>query len=116
MESKNIAELAAAAASDKQASDIVIIDISKILIIADYFVICSGQTNRQVQTIAESVADKLREQKVRKVGIEGDRLGNWVLLDYGAVVIHVFTQDQREFYSLERLWADAPHHKWEETG
>lgn len=109
--------MAAAAASDKQASDIVIIDIGKILVIADYFMICSGQTNRQVQTIAENVEEKLREQKVRKVGlVEGGKQGDWVLLDFGAVVVHVFTQEQREYYNLERLWADAPHHKWEETG
>src|SRR3990172_562623 len=99
--------MAAEAAADKKASDIVIINISDIMVIADYFVICSGQTGRQVQTIAESIVDKLRELKVRKLGIEGDKVGSWVLLDYGSVVVHVFTEEQREFYKLERLWSDA---------
>lgn len=108
--------MAAQAAADKQANDIVIVDISKIFTITDYFLICSGQTNRQVQSIAENIEEKLREFKVRKVGLEGDKKGDWVLLDFGAIVVHVFTQEQREYYQLERLWADAPHRKWEETG
>jgi len=77
-------------------------------------VICSGQTNRQVQTIAEAIEEQLRESKVRKIGLEGDRRGDWILLDFGGVIAHIFTEEQREYYQLERLWADAPHRKWEE--
>jgi ribosome-associated protein len=113
-DSKEIVEIAAKAAADKQAADIVVIDISKILVITDYFLIVSGQTNRQVQTIADNIADKLRELKVRKVGIEGDKQGTWILMDYGSVIIHIFTEEQREYYQLERLWADAPSRKWVE--
>ncbi|MEW5706534.1 MAG: ribosome silencing factor [Actinomycetota bacterium] len=108
--------MAASAAADKQASDIVIIDISNLMIVTDFFVVCSGQSNRQVQTIAESIQDKLSELKVRKVGFEGDRENTWILLDYGSVVVHIFTQEQRDYYNLERLWADAPHKRWEEAG
>ena len=64
----------------------------------------------------ESIEERLRDLKVRKIGLEGDRDKTWILLDFGSVVIHVFTQEQREYYQLERLWADAPHRKWEETG
>lgn len=105
--------MAASAAADKQANDIVIIDIGDVFVITDYFVICSGQTNRQVQTIADNIEEKLREQKVKKIHLEGDRQGNWILLDFGAVVVHIFTQEQREYYQLERLWSDVPHRKWE---
>jgi ribosome-associated protein len=66
-----------------------------------------------VQAIADNIADKLKELKVRKVGIEGDKQGTWILMDYGSVIIHVFTEEQREYYQLERLWADAPTRKWE---
>lgn len=107
--------MVAAAASDKKAIDIMIIDISKLLVVTDYFVICSGQTNRHVRSIAEGIEEKLKELKVRKVGIADDKQGNWILLDYGSVIIHVFIQEQRDYYQLERLWADAPHRKWEET-
>jgi ribosome-associated protein len=112
-DSREIVEIAAEAAADKLATDIVIIDIGNILAITDYFLIVSGQTNRQVQAIADNIADKLRELKVRKVGIEGDKQGTWILMDYGSVIIHVFTEEQREYYQLERLWADAPTRKWE---
>ncbi len=105
--------MAASAAADKQANDIVIIDIGEVFVITDYFVICSGQTNRQVQTIADNIEEKLREHKVKKLRLEGDRQGSWILLDFGAVVVHIFTQEQREYYQLERLWSDVPHRKWE---
>lgn len=116
LDSKEIVEIAASVAADKQASDIVIIDIGNISVVTDYFVICSGQTSRQVETIVDSIQEKLRDFKVKKIGLEGDRDRSWILLDYGSVVIHVFTQEQREYYKLERLWADAPHRKWGETG
>jgi len=113
LEPKEIVEIAASVAADKQASDIIIIDIGNISVMADYFVICSGQSSRQIETIVESIEDKLRGFKVRKIGLEGDRDKSWILLDYGSVIIHVFTEEQREYYKLERLWADAPHRKWE---
>lgn len=81
--------------------------------ITDYFVICSGQTNRQVQTIANNVEERLREHKVKKLRLESDKQGNWILIDFGAVVVHILTQEQRDYYQLERLWSDAPHRKWE---
>ncbi|MDI6817110.1 MAG: ribosome silencing factor [Actinomycetota bacterium] len=106
-------EIAAQAAAEKHATDISIIDVSKIFVITDYFMICSGQTGRQVQTIAENIEDKLRELKVRKIGLEGDKEKSWILLDFGAVIVHVFTQEQRNFYQLEKLWSDAPSRTWE---
>lgn len=112
LEPKEIAEAIASIADDRLASDIVIIDLSNLSVMMDYFVICSGQTNRQVQAIADSIEEQLRASKVRKVGIESDRPGTWVLLDYGSVIVHIFTQEQREYYQLERLWGDAPHRKW----
>ncbi|MDP2210266.1 MAG: ribosome silencing factor [Candidatus Aquicultor sp.] len=88
-------------------------DVSGIFVITDYFMICSGQTGRQVLTIAENIEDKLRELKVRKIGLEGDKEKSWILLDFGAVIVHVFTQEQRNFYQLEKLWSDAPRRTWE---
>ncbi len=76
--------------------------------IADYLVICTGRSDRQVQSIAQAVQERLAEQKMRPISIEGLRRGQWVLLDYGDVVVHVFYQPVREFYDLERLWQHAP--------
>ena len=91
---------AAAAASDKQARDVVVLDVSEPLVICDYFVICSGSNDRQVRAIAEAVEQACRE--------EGAREAQWILLDFIDVVVHVFHQEEREYYDLERLWRDAP--------
>lgn len=107
------ARIAAQAAEDKQAQDIVVLDIGNILIIADYFVICSGRTDRQVRTIAEHVEKRMKESGLPMLGAEGEREGRWILLDYGAVVVHVFIEEERAFYQLERLWKDAPLLEWE---
>lgn len=104
---EKIASLAAQAADDKKAIDIVTLDIADISSVCDYFLICSGFSSTQVRAIAENIEEKLDEQGVRKLRIEGLKDGHWVLLDYGSVVIHVFQERDREFYNLEHLWGDA---------
>lgn len=100
--------LCARAALDHKAVDLVILEVKKLSSFTDYFVICSGNSDRQVQAIAGHIEEKLKEGDIRPLSVEGKREGRWVLLDYGDVVIHVFYQPVREFYDLERLWADAP--------
>jgi ribosome-associated protein len=99
---------AADAASSKKAERIVILDVSKQLVITDYFVICNGNTDRQVRTIAEEVERVLSADFKRKAyRREGEREGRWVLLDYVDFVVHVFHKEDRDYYDLERLWKDA---------
>jgi ribosome-associated protein len=100
---------AARAASSKKAERIAILDVSQQLVITDYFVICDGRTQRQVRTIAEEVERLLSQEcDVKPFRREGAREGRWVLLDYVDFVVHVFQPDERDYYDLERLWADAP--------
>lgn len=99
---------AAGAASDKKAGDIVVIDVGPLLVVTDYFVICTGNTDIQVRAIADEVEHRLREEcGIKPVGREGVSEGKWALLDYGDLVIHVFMPEEREFYRLEKLWGDA---------
>jgi ribosome-associated protein len=95
------------AMSEKKASDIIIINIGSVATFTDFFIICSGSSTRQVQAISDEVIEKLREQKARPMHIEGQKNAEWVLVDYGDIVIHVFTESARRFYDLERLWRDA---------
>ena len=107
---------AASAAADKKAERIVILDVSKQLVITDYFVIASGTNDRQVKTIAEEVGRRLStEHGLKPFRREGEREGQWVLLDYVDFVVHVFLREQREYYDLERLWSDAPAMTYDET-
>ncbi|MDQ3916776.1 MAG: ribosome silencing factor [Actinomycetota bacterium] len=100
---------AAEAASAKKAERIVILDVSQQLVITDHFVICSGNTQRQVRTIADEVQRRLQEDHgVKPFRREGEREARWVLLDYVDFVVHVFQTDDRDYYDLERLWSDAP--------
>jgi ribosome-associated protein len=99
---------AAAAASGKKAGRIVILDVSRQLVITDYFLICHGNTERQVRTIADEIERKLAEtRRVKPARREGERESRWVVLDYVDFVVHVFHRDDREYYNLERLWSDA---------
>lgn len=99
---------AADAASSKKAERIVILDVSKQLVITDHFVICSGNTDRQVKTIGEEVERVLKSEFERNAyRREGEREGRWVLLDYVDFVVHVFHKEDRDYYDLERLWKDA---------
>jgi ribosome-associated protein len=100
--------IAAAAASERKALDMVAIDIRKIASFAEYFLVCSGTSTRQVQAIADEVMEKLREARdARPLHTEGYETATWILLDYGDLIVHVFTEDSRQFYQLERLWRDA---------
>jgi len=99
---------AVAAAEDRKAIDLRVLHLSAISDFTDYFLIASGSSERQVQAIANAVEERLREVGVRPLHVEGYNRGQWVLLDYGDLVVHVFEAQTRSFYSLERLWADAP--------
>ena len=96
------------AAADKKAHDIVVLDIGPTLAITDYFLICSGSSDRQVRTIAEEVEVKLKEDGLPPLRSEGESGGGWILIDYGEFVVHVFTDEMRQYYDLERLWKDVP--------
>lgn len=74
--------------------------------------ICSGTSDRQVKTISDNIRKELRELKIKPIGVEGEDRAQWLLIDYGDLVIHIFTEEQREYYQLERLWQDAPEIKW----
>ena len=103
-----LVEIAAAAAADKLASDIIAYDVSDQLVITDAFLLCSASNDRQVRAIVDEIEDKLRKIGARPARREGEREGRWVLLDYLDVVIHVQHAEQRVYYSLERLWKDCP--------
>jgi ribosome-associated protein len=109
--------LAARAADDKKAADIVVQEVRKALLITDYFVIATGANNRQVDAITEAIEEALRtEAGIRPIGREGLDEQTWVLLDYGDIVVHIFQPELREFYRLESLWSDAPFVDLEEAG
>ncbi|HSG38026.1 MAG TPA: ribosome silencing factor [Thermoanaerobaculia bacterium] len=99
---------AVSAADDRKAVDLKVLHLSKVTDFTDYFIVCSGTSERQVQAIADSVQEKLRENKARPLHVEGYNRGHWVLLDYGDLVVHVFQEEPRRYYALERLWGDAP--------
>jgi ribosome-associated protein len=115
VESREMARLAARAASSKQGANIVILDVRELITITDYFVIVSGSSERQVSTLAEEVERSLKAEGVRPVRREGESGTRWLLLDYVDFVVHVFHEEEREYYRLETLWRDAPVVEWEET-
>jgi ribosome-associated protein len=94
-------------AEDKKAADIVLLDLTGLTTLADAFVICSGGSERQLDAIADGIVEGLRLEKVRPIGREGLAISHWVLLDFGAVVVHIFTPPEREYYSLEKHWSEA---------
>ncbi len=94
-------------AEDKKAADIILLEIAPLTTVADYLVLCSGGSERQLGAIADGVTEGLKAEGIRILSREGEPNSHWVLLDAGAVVVHVFAPPEREFYALERLWADA---------
>ena len=107
MESKEMVRLACEAMEDKKAQDIKIIDIEKVSTLADYFIIASGTNRNQVQAMADSVSEKLGRAGVEPKQMEGYQTANWILMDYRDVVIHIFDEENRLFYDLERIWRDG---------
>jgi ribosome-associated protein len=95
-------------AADKKASDIVLLDIHALTTLADYFVICSGSSERQLGAIADGITEGLREEGVRPIGREGTANAHWLLIDYGSVIVHIMAPPERDFYQLEKLWSEAP--------
>ena len=104
---KNELKIALKAVDSKKASDVTILDISEIATFADYFLLCTGDSSRQIQAIADEIEAKLKESGYRPNHIEGYRNAEWVLLDYIDLVVHIFSRSARNFYDLERLWRDA---------
>lgn len=104
---KTCYEIAAQAAYDKKAWDIVILDMMPASIMADYFVICSTRNNRQAQSVADNIEEELEKNGYKVRHVEGYRSGRWILIDAGDVVAHVFVEKDRSYYELENLWCDA---------
>jgi ribosome-associated protein len=94
-------------AEDKKAADIVLLDLTGLTTLADYFVVCSGGSERQLAAIADGIIGSLRDEKVRPFGREGTPASHWVLVDFGSVIVHVFTPPERDYYQLEKHWAEA---------
>ena len=95
------------AAEDKKASDIVLLEVAALTTIADHFVICSGGSERQLEAIADGVVEALRAEGIRPIGREGEAASHWVLVDFGSVIVHIFTPPERDYYELEKHWAEA---------
>lgn len=102
------AQVAATAIDEKKGEDIALLDLSGLLVVTDVFLVASGSSNRHVRTLADDAEEALKSLDRRPIRREGVDHGEWVLLDYGDVVIHVFDKETRAYYELERLWADAP--------
>ena len=115
METKDIAQKIAAAANDKKAKDILLLNMEGRSPVTDFYVICSAGNSTLVKAIADNIEDKLAEAGVHPTHKEGYADARWVLLDYGDVVAHVFLEEERDFYNLEQLWADAPSESFVEN-
>lgn len=114
MEPFELAKTAARLLDEKKAENISVIKIDDISSLADYFVIANGRGSTHVRSLSDELEEKLKQQGVTPARIEGYRSDNWVLMDYESVVVHVFTQEGRDFYDLDRLWADGQRVEWEE--
>jgi ribosome-associated protein len=98
-------------ALDKKACDLVVLDVHEYTSIADYFIVCSGRSDRQVQSIAQGIEENAAEEGLRPYAIEGAQRGHWALIDFSDVIVHVFYEPVREFYDLDGLWGQAPKAK-----
>ncbi|MDD5291671.1 MAG: ribosome silencing factor [Candidatus Omnitrophica bacterium] len=107
MDSREKFRFATKLAKDKKAEDLVILDMRKIANFCEYFIICSGSSERQVESIARAIEDGFLEKKVKALNPSSKNNGLWSLLDYGDVIIHIFYKETRQYYNLERLWIDA---------
>lgn len=115
MDAAEIADIGAKAALERNAKDVVILDLKGLSSVTDFFVICTGNSTLHVEAIAEFIEEKLREHNVKLWNREGVKRASWILLDYIDVMIHIFTEATREFYGLERLWGDAPRKEYSDN-
>ena len=107
MTSRELAKVAVAGLADKKADDIRIIDISEVSVMADYFIIASGTNRNQVQAMADNVEEKLHDEGIRPRQIEGYQTANWILMDFNDIIVHIFNEEDRLFYNLEKIWLDG---------
>jgi len=96
------------AALEKKAKNIIILNMQKVTSFADYSIVCSGTSDRQVQSIAQAIEENMKKNGFLPLGIEGERTAQWILMDYADIIVHVFYEPVRDFYDMERLWSDAP--------
>ena len=94
-------------AEDKKAADIILLDLAGLTTMADYFIVCSGGSERQLEAIASGIIGSLRDEKTKPIGREGTAASHWVLVDFGSVVVHIFTPPERDYYGLEKHWSEA---------
>lgn len=107
MTSKEMTKIALAGLEEKKAEDIRVIDISNVSVMADYFIIASGKNRNQVQAIANSVEEELQKERIHPRQIEGYQTANWILMDFNDVIVHIFNEEDRMFYNLEKIWLDG---------
>ena len=112
MDLRDVAIACARIADEKKAQDIIILDISKLTFITQYFVICTGTNERQLHTISDEIEKHLKKSPIEKHGIEGYQDPKWILMDYGDIIVHIFGKETRNHYDLELLWGDAPRIEW----
>ncbi|HEV2249911.1 MAG TPA: ribosome silencing factor [Candidatus Limnocylindria bacterium] len=108
LSARAVADLVVEAATGKKAEDVLVMNVAEVTTIADFFVLCSGRGERQVQAIADGIVETAKAAGRVPVGVEGYSSGRWVLIDLGDVVVHAFVPEERDLYNLERLWGDAP--------
>ncbi len=116
IEAHELAKICAQKCLEKKAENVVILDLENRSSVADYFVVCSGFSDRQVKSIADYVSDEVRELGTKPLSEEGMVEGRWSLIDFGAVIVHVFQDHLRDFYNLEGLWQDAPRIRLQDEG
>lgn len=108
LESGELARELVDAIADRKGLDIIMLDVRPVSLLADYFIICSADTERQVKAIIDEILERADQSGLRPVQIEGTPASGWVILDYGSIIAHIFMPAQRDYYQLERLWSDAP--------
>ena len=115
IDAREIALWCVNAALEKKAKNLILLNVKENSAFTDYFLICSGASDRQAQAIASSIREKMKKDGILPLGVEGESHGQWILMDYDDVVVHIFYEPVREFYDIERLWSEAPRMEVDEN-